>query len=316
MNALAEAPPGAEKAAGAAPAKSNPENAANNELTAKNNYLSGDVKAELQWGAADAFRWAFGDDPEAALEVHPAANVFPLLSKSKLIELAEEIGGPRGLIEPIELYRGQILDGRNRYLACRIANVEPRFKDYTGDDPWGHSMSKNLVRRHLCDGWRAIQAARWANVNGWGEREEDYASLRSGEKEVTQAEAAQFWHVSLRLVSSAARVLKSGDAELISKVERGTLTASAAAATLRPRAKKKSQVEKAKQRKKMLNGGGKRATKEELMGTLEVNGTTEDHIERLVVGFANWFQFKQRREALKLFRAWTLENVSEEGKLL
>jgi len=48
--------------------------------------------------------------------------------------LAEDIRA-NGLREPIVLFEGAILDGRNRYRACIAAGVDPRFEIYDGNDP-------------------------------------------------------------------------------------------------------------------------------------------------------------------------------------
>jgi len=32
---------------------------------------------------------------------------------------------------------GKLLDGRNRWEACKLAGVEPRFTEFNGDDPIG-----------------------------------------------------------------------------------------------------------------------------------------------------------------------------------
>jgi hypothetical protein len=50
---------------------------------------------------------------------------------------------------PIELYKGQILDGRNRYRALLELGIEPQLRAYGGDDPRGHAISLNVRRRHL-----------------------------------------------------------------------------------------------------------------------------------------------------------------------
>ena len=53
---------------------------------------------------------------------HPACLLFPKLTGPALDELAADIKD-RGLIEPIVLLHGQVLDGKNRLAACRIAGV-------------------------------------------------------------------------------------------------------------------------------------------------------------------------------------------------
>ena len=61
----------------------------------------------------------------AEREFHPVANVFPLMGEAELEALAEDIRA-NGLREPVWLHRdGRIVDGRNRWLACRWIGVEP-----------------------------------------------------------------------------------------------------------------------------------------------------------------------------------------------
>jgi len=64
-----------------------------------------------------------------------------------------------GLLHPIVLYQNHILDGRNRYLACGIANIEPRFVEWRGKgSPLQWVISENMVRRHLTSSQRAVLA--------------------------------------------------------------------------------------------------------------------------------------------------------------
>ena len=81
--------------------------------------------------------------------VHPVAELFPMMSDEELAEFAEDIR-ERGQLQAIVLGPdGEILDGRNRYAACRLAGVEPRFEKYEGDDPDGFALAVNTERRNL-----------------------------------------------------------------------------------------------------------------------------------------------------------------------
>ena len=46
------------------------------------------------------------------------------------------------------IHEGLILDGRNRYRACEAAGIEPRFREFDGDDPLA---SLNVHRRSLSE---------------------------------------------------------------------------------------------------------------------------------------------------------------------
>lgn len=89
---------------------------------------------------------------------HPIADVWPMMDEDKLKELAEDIA-KNGQLVPVWLYQGKILDGRNRWAACKIAGVEPKTKEYTGDEPTAFAVSLNDRRRHMNKGALAAVAA-------------------------------------------------------------------------------------------------------------------------------------------------------------
>ncbi len=82
------------------------------------------------------------------LEFHEIANLFPLMLNQEFKIFKKDIKG-NGLSLPIVLYEGKILDGRNRYKACRELGIEAEFREYTGNRPIEYILGKNLYRRQL-----------------------------------------------------------------------------------------------------------------------------------------------------------------------
>jgi hypothetical protein len=88
---------------------------------------------------------------------HPIADVWPMMEQDMLQALAEDIK-KNGQLVPVWLYEGMILDGRNRYAACKMIGVEPKTQPYTGDEPTAFAVSLNDKRRHMTAGVRAAVA--------------------------------------------------------------------------------------------------------------------------------------------------------------
>lgn len=83
--------------------------------------------------------------------VHSAATLFPMMGAEPLQALADDIR-EHGQREPVILYHGAVLDGRNRLRACELAGVEPRFVTRTDaevGDPVKFVLSLNEKRRHM-----------------------------------------------------------------------------------------------------------------------------------------------------------------------
>lgn len=97
-----------------------------------------------------------------ALPVHPAADIFPMLSDEELDDLAADIKA-NGLLQPIVIAKVEgawtLVDGRNRREACRRAGVQLRVNDLNGTDPLAYIISANVHRRHLSKGQLAMAVA-------------------------------------------------------------------------------------------------------------------------------------------------------------
>ena len=175
---------------------------------------------------------------------HPAAEIFPLLDAARLAELAADIE-KHGMIEPITMIDGMILDGRNRYAACQIAHIEPHYEEWAGEgDPAAWVLSKNLQRRHLDTSQRAMVAARTLGYHEARAKERQEESRAKPGAQVGQVranlptpttgsgrardDAARALNVSPRTVESAKRVIETAAPALIAAVESGNVSVSAA----------------------------------------------------------------------------------------
>src|SRR5882672_756724 len=93
-------------------------------------------------------------------EPHPFSEYFPLLEGEALSELVADIQ-ENGLLEPIVIFEGGVLDGRNRLRACVEAQVQPRFIAYEGPPGLAalhYVVSRNVKRRQLNATQRALIA--------------------------------------------------------------------------------------------------------------------------------------------------------------
>lgn len=159
-------------------------------------------------------------------EFHDVANIFPMMSASEYDALKADIA-ENGLLEPIWLHDGKIIDGRNRYQACVEMGVKPKFRDWNGNGSLvAFVVSLNLHRRHLNESQRGMVAAKLANMPLGGAV---YRSANLPTDNVSRAEAAELLNVSERTVTAAAKVKDAGSDELVQAVETGRASVSAAA---------------------------------------------------------------------------------------
>lgn len=118
-----------------------------------------------------------------------------------------------GLLHPIVLHEGLILDGRHRYSACQETGQEARLEEYRGTDAAGYVASA-CIHRNLTTSQRALIAA------GFLAYEQAEAKKRSGTRTDLRAnlpggpdlcrareKAGERMHVGGRTVDDAAKVL-------------------------------------------------------------------------------------------------------------
>jgi ParB-like chromosome segregation protein Spo0J len=158
----------------------------------------------------------------SGIEFHPLADIFPLIEGSEFDELVADIKA-HGVHEPIWLYQGKIIDGRNRYRASAVASADCPMREYMGDDPTAFVVSLNLKRRHLNESQRSMVADKLATLKQ-GART-DLSPIG----EMSQEQAASLLNVGKRSVERARVVRDQGADELVAAVEQGKVSVSAAA---------------------------------------------------------------------------------------
>jgi hypothetical protein len=89
-------------------------------------------------------------NPPGPILAHPAAELLPLMDGPAFDALVADIA-LNGLMSPLVLCDGLLLDGRNRCGACERLGLEPRFVEWdgTGGSPEAFIVTVNLRRRHL-----------------------------------------------------------------------------------------------------------------------------------------------------------------------
>lgn len=187
----------------------------------------------------------------ATVEVHPAADAFPLMEGDEFDALVADVKahGFRHAVV-LEADRDVLVDGRNRIRVGKKLGIDPPITRLGPKvDVLKYIVSTNVHRRHLTESQRAHVAAILATLTHGANQH-----TRKGGKLIdtpTQAAAAKLMGVSERLVRDARRVIDQGDDATIESVKNGRIKVSAAADLSKlPKAQQRSIVEK------VTKGGG------------------------------------------------------------
>jgi hypothetical protein len=132
-------------------------------------------------------------------EVHPLAELFPLIDGGEYGTLCNGEGGEfgrlclnikeHGLIHPIVRHEGTILDGRNRLLACEHIGVAPSYVEFEslnlGCSPEEYIWSQNMERRHMTADQRAAIMQQWHTKLAAAAKERKQSNLQRGRTKPT-----------------------------------------------------------------------------------------------------------------------------------
>jgi hypothetical protein len=81
--------------------------------------------------------------------ISPIAAIFPASTEADYAAVRTRIQ-QQGQRQPIVLWRGAVIDGRNRLRACRELGIECRAVEFRGDDPVEFVLATN-TRTHTLD---------------------------------------------------------------------------------------------------------------------------------------------------------------------
>lgn len=181
---------------------------------------------------------------QVTYEFHEAANLFPL-DDENIDALAADIKA-HGLLCPVEIFEDKIIDGRRRFMACRIAGVKADFVEVSPDDPVAYVLSLNLHRRHLTESQRTMVGARARDYydklaaermkagkgrdgsGGRGNKKNPMENLPQGL--TGRDDAGRAVGVSGRSIDFGTTVLTKGSKQLQRAVDEGRVSVSKAAA--------------------------------------------------------------------------------------
>lgn len=153
------------------------------------------------------------------LEHHRYASIFPDMGGEDFSYLVASIKKLGRLRYPIIIYEGQILDGRHRLKACRIAKVDPRWIAFKGTDQQALELvwDMNAPRRNMNPSQRAVAFTEYVK----------FADIGRPEKSVhvnTLNEAATKAGVGKSTIRRAKSVVEHGTKKDIESIKRGETT--------------------------------------------------------------------------------------------
>jgi hypothetical protein len=170
------------------------------------------------------------------MKFHKATDLFPPMTADEFSALKADIAA-NGLQEPLWTYKGEIIDGRNRYRACQQLGIEPACREWDGEGSVvAFVVSANLHRRHLTSSQKAAIAVgiKRELAKEAKQRQKKHGGTTPGKKKTlpqkveevngeAAEQAAQLMGTNRQYVYDAER-LEEEAPELFERVKAGTLS--------------------------------------------------------------------------------------------
>lgn len=171
------------------------------------------------------------------LEFHPCANIVEMMEGQAWEDFKADIA-EKGVLDPIMICDGMILDGRHRYKAATELGIDYRCEIYNGNDPLGWVISHKVKRQHLTTGQLGDMGANITNLKNGSNQHEKKVALSPDKaiKEqfaVTAQQAADMLGTSKTAVDRGKKLQREATPEVLKAVRDGSMKQDAALKTLK-----------------------------------------------------------------------------------
>ena len=173
------------------------------------------------------------------MERHPLSAVWGDMPQEQFAELVADVK-EHGVLYPVAILDGQVLDGWHRYRAANEAGGDCPAEEFDGGDPAAYVIRNNALRRNLTASQRAaiiIKCREWRD-RGRPEAKKKIGNVADLPK--SESDMAAEAGTSVRTVHDAKTAERAG---LGDKVRSGELSASAAAKQAREQAERDPEIE-------------------------------------------------------------------------
>lgn len=144
-----------------------------------------------------------GSEDKHELEIHEFAKLIPVIVAGDLDRLIEDIDA-HGILEPLTLFEGKVLDGRNRLAVASVLGLPVQVKEFDGDEAAAKSFvwSSNAARRHLSVPQVLLAAHRF----GFVDAAKSEAALREPRPDGSMAPGAARWaNIAVKHIGGSVR---------------------------------------------------------------------------------------------------------------
>lgn len=151
---------------------------------------------------------------------HPLSAAFPPMTPEEFQSLKDSVN-ENGVLNPITIYEGMVLDGWHRYQAALELGMdcpEAELEDWI--DPKDFVLAQNKNRRHITAAQLAMATTQ---VYEWLPANRPNKSALNAELSKTTAELAEISGTSKRTIEQAKSVLKNASPEVKDAVKSGKI---------------------------------------------------------------------------------------------